>query len=148
MRRVKLSPWKSRFYITAGFICVGLGLIGIPTPLLPTTPFLLLAAFCFARGSQRWHDWLVEHHIFGSYILAFREKRGLTRGQKLNIALGSSLTLMITGYFAPLLIGKVLAGFIWLTGMIALYFYRSAPTPAKSQTETDIRPASAPSDLP
>jgi hypothetical protein len=50
---VKNSKLRARLYLVAGWISVALGIIGIPTPLLPTTPFLLLAAFCFARGSQR-----------------------------------------------------------------------------------------------
>ncbi len=118
--------WKSRLYITAGFIAVGLGVIGIPTPLLPTTPFLLLAAFCFARGSKRWHSWLITHRSLSPYVLAFREKSGLTREQKWRIAGLVTITMLVTGAFAPLLIGKVLAGFIWITSMLFLYFSPSA----------------------
>ena len=70
---------KSKAYIAAGFVCVVLGIAGIPLPLLPTTPFLLLAAFCFARGSERWHQWLMTHPTLSPYILAFQGKRGLTR---------------------------------------------------------------------
>jgi len=54
---------KSRIYVAAGFVCVALGVIGIPTPLLSTTPFLLLAAYFFARGSERWHLWLMTNPI-------------------------------------------------------------------------------------
>jgi uncharacterized membrane protein YbaN (DUF454 family) len=119
--------WKSRLYVAAGFLSVALGLAGIPLPLLPTTPFLLLGAFCFARGSDRWHDWLIAHSTFGPYIRAFREKRGLTRRQKLNIAAGTTLTLAVTAYFmGTLWQARLLVGFIWITGMVALYFYRSA----------------------
>ena len=133
-------PLKSRLYIAAGFICVALGVIGIPTPLLPTTPFLLLAAFCFARGSQRWHRWLMTHKILSPYILAFRDKRGLTRAQKWRIALLVSITLVITGIFAPFY-GKVLAAFIWITSLIFLYFTQTAetvnPTPSEQSSMED-----------
>jgi hypothetical protein len=115
---------KSRAYITSGFICVALGVAGIPLPLLPTTPFLLLAAFCFARGSQRWHHWLLTHPTLSPYILAFRDKKGLTPGQKWRIAGLVTLTLMVTGAFAPIY-GKLLALVIWSTTMLYLYF--SAP---------------------
>ncbi|MCG3163045.1 MAG: Inner membrane protein YbaN [Acidobacteria bacterium] len=118
---------KSRIYIAAGFACVALGLIGIPMPLLPTTPFLLLATFFFARGSERWYNWLMTHPTLSPYILAFRDKRGLTRAQKWRIAALVSLTLVITGAFAPLY-GKALAAFIWVTSLLFLYFTPTAET--------------------
>ncbi len=116
---------KSRAYIAAGFVSVALGIAGIPLPLLPTTPFLLLAAFCFARGSERWHRWLMTHPTLSPYILAFRDKSGLTRAQKWRIAGLVSLTLMVSGAFAPVY-GKALAVVIWVTTLLFLYF-SSAP---------------------
>ncbi len=116
---------KSRAYIAAGFVSVALGIAGIPLPLLPTTPFLLLAAFCFARGSQRWHHWLMTHPTLSPYILAFRDNSGLTRSQKWRIAGLVSLTLMVTGAFAPVY-GKALALVIWVTTMLYLYFRPAA----------------------
>ena len=56
-----------------GFIALGLGILGIPLPLLPTTPFLLLAAFCFSRSSERLHDWLVNHPRLGPPIKDWNE---------------------------------------------------------------------------
>ena len=54
----------------AGFFCFGLGFIGAFLPLLPTVPFMLLAAYCFARGSERFHEWLITHPTFGPPVLA------------------------------------------------------------------------------
>ncbi|MFN7928715.1 MAG: YbaN family protein [Blastocatellia bacterium] len=119
---------KSKLYIAAGFGAVALGIAGIPLPLLPTTPFLLLAAYCFARGSERWHQWLLTHPKLSPYILAFREKRGLTRKQKWRIAGALTLTLLVSGAFSPYLIGKVLALAFWLGWMIFL-FTRPSPLP-------------------
>ncbi len=110
----------------AGWISVVLGIIGIPTPLLPTTPFLLLAAFCFARGSQRWHDWLVNQRVLGAYITAFRDQRGLTVNQKWRIVASILLTLVVTFYFAPRIEGRlgiIVIGAFWLTW---LYRYPTA----------------------
>jgi uncharacterized membrane protein YbaN (DUF454 family) len=123
--RVRGMPVKSRIYIAAGFVCVALGVIGIPTPLLPTTPFLLLAAYFFARGSERWHRWLMTHRTLSPYILAFREKRGLTRAQKWRIAGLVTLPLIITIAFAPFY-GKALASFILVTSLLFLYFTPTA----------------------
>lgn len=115
-----------RIYKVCGFISVGLGVLGIPLPLLPTTPFLLLAAFFFARSSERWHNWLVTHSVFSTYINAFRRKRGLTPAQKWRIALVVTMSLLVTGAFSPFWQARALALFIWSTGMIALYFSRTA----------------------
>jgi uncharacterized membrane protein YbaN (DUF454 family) len=123
---VELSRVKSRLYLTVGFAMVGLGVAGIPTPILPTTPFLLLAAYCFARSSPRWHQWLVTHRVLGPYIAAFREKKGLTVEQKWRIAIVVSLTLLLSAVFAPLWLMRGLAVFIWVTSMIGLMLSRTA----------------------
>jgi uncharacterized membrane protein YbaN (DUF454 family) len=61
----------------SGWLCVVLGVAGMMLPLLPTTPFLLLAAFCFARGSERFHHWLLHHRFLGRPIRDFRSGRPL-----------------------------------------------------------------------
>jgi uncharacterized membrane protein YbaN (DUF454 family) len=65
--------------IVCGTICVGLGILGIFLPLMPTTVFLLLAAACYARSSERFHRRLVEHPVLGAYI---SQRRGMTTRQK------------------------------------------------------------------
>ncbi len=63
--------------VAAGFLFVGLGVVGAFLPLLPTTPFLLLAAACFARSSARFYNWLVNNKWFGVYVRDYREGRGV-----------------------------------------------------------------------
>lgn len=69
----------------SGWICVLLALAGIVLPLLPTTPFLLLAAWCFSRSSPRFHHWLMHHRWFGSYLRNIRAGHGLPRRQALTV---------------------------------------------------------------
>lgn len=68
--------------VAAGVICVGLGIAGVFVPLLPTTPFLLLAAACFIRSSERFYRWLTTNRWMGSYIRNYMEHRATTRATK------------------------------------------------------------------
>jgi len=63
---------KNGLLVVAGFISIALGVIGIVLPLLPTTPFILLAASCFAKSSPRFHRWLLQHPSFGPLIETFQ----------------------------------------------------------------------------
>jgi uncharacterized membrane protein YbaN (DUF454 family) len=69
--------------VVLGTCFVGLGILGIFLPLLPTTPFLLLAVACYARSSKRFYDWLLNNRLFGSYIRNYREGRGIPLKVKL-----------------------------------------------------------------
>lgn len=64
--------------IAAGTLCVILGTIGIFLPVMPTTPFLLLAAACYARSSERFYQWLLNNRFLGAYIRNYREGLGMT----------------------------------------------------------------------
>jgi len=72
-----IQSWLRILLVIAGTVCVGLGIVGIFVPVLPTTPFLLLAAVCYARSSQRLHGWLLNNKWFGSYIRNYLEKKGI-----------------------------------------------------------------------
>ena len=69
--------------VIIGTISVALGVLGIFLPLLPTTPFLLLATACYARSSTRFHSWILNNPILGEYIRNYTEKRALTRRTKI-----------------------------------------------------------------
>jgi uncharacterized membrane protein YbaN (DUF454 family) len=68
-----------------GIVSVSLATLGIVVPLLPTTPFLLLAAACFVRSSDRLHRWLMEHRVYGPIIRGYREHRALPTSSKVTI---------------------------------------------------------------
>ena len=74
----KLTDHTRRvLWIAAGVVSLVTGIVGIVVPLLPTTPFVLLAAFCFARGSERWEAWLLAHPRFGPMVKNWRERRAV-----------------------------------------------------------------------
>lgn len=78
---------KRTFFLAAGWMFLVLGAVGIVVPLLPTTPFLLLAAACFVRGSMRMHQWLVRHPWFGDYIRNYERYRAVSvRAKTVSIA--------------------------------------------------------------
>jgi uncharacterized membrane protein YbaN (DUF454 family) len=65
--------------IIFGWLCVVLGVIGIFLPIMPTTPFILLAAWCFARSSERFHQWLLNNRFFGQMIKDWEAGKGIPR---------------------------------------------------------------------
>lgn len=70
------------FFFLVGMVSFTLGIIGIFLPLLPTTPFILLSAFCWAKSSERFHRWLLAHHIFGPMIENWRKYGSVPRRAK------------------------------------------------------------------
>lgn len=83
-------------YFTAGTICLILGIIGIVLPILPTTPFLLLAAACYARSSDKFYNWLINNRILGAYIRNYREGKGMPIKVKLFTLSLLWITMLIT----------------------------------------------------
>jgi uncharacterized membrane protein YbaN (DUF454 family) len=74
---------KRRLLVIAGTIALGIGVVGIIVPLLPTTPFLLLAAICYMRGSQRLYNALLCNRFIGSYVRNYLEGRGMSLKMKI-----------------------------------------------------------------
>ena len=68
---------KKGFLVTSGTLSLALGVIGIFIPLLPTTPFLLLAAACYIRGSKKFYDWLIKNRWLGEYIKNYQDGKGV-----------------------------------------------------------------------
>jgi uncharacterized membrane protein YbaN (DUF454 family) len=85
-------------YLTLGFAALLIGAVGIVVPLLPTVPFVLLAAFFFARSSPRLERWLVDHPRFGPHIWAWRTRRAISRKGK-KAALICFLGSAVSGFF-------------------------------------------------
>ena len=94
-------------FATFGIISLGLGILGIFLPLLPTTPFLLLSAWLFSKSSDRLYHWLLNHRIFGDYIRSFKEDRAISLRIKI-VALTTKWAAMLVAIFT------VASGKLWL----------------------------------
>jgi uncharacterized membrane protein YbaN (DUF454 family) len=102
--------------IACGTLCVGLGVVGIFLPLMPTTVFLLLAAACYARSSDRFYQRLIHHRFLGSYIRNHREGRGMARRDKvvtlvlLWVSISATMIWSVTAWWLHLLLLGVALG--------------------------------------
>lgn len=113
-------------WFTAGLLSLVLGIAGIALPLLPTTPFLILAAFLFSRSSPRFEAWLVDHRTFGPAIRDWRDNRAIsTRAKKAaTVAIAAAFALSVV----MALPGWVLAvQAITLSGVLAFIWTRNSP---------------------
>ena len=115
------SRWVRLLCPGAGFAALALGLVGVVLPVLPTTPFVLLAAACFARSSPRFHDWLLNQRIAGPLIREWRRHRAMPRKAKragyllMLLSFGSSILMMESPWHRWMLagLGGVLTFFLW-----------------------------------
>lgn len=95
------SPVVRYALLAAGTLCVGLGILGIFLPLLPTTPFMLLAAACYARASTRFYNWLLNNPSVGPLILEWRRHRSIPYRTKwyaiglMSVTLGASIVFAV-----------------------------------------------------
>lgn len=124
----------------AGTFSLGLGIVGIFLPLLPTTPFLLLAAICYANSSEKFYNWLMNHRFFGSYIRNWRRYGAIPLKAKIVaivlivVTIGSSIVFVI-----PLLGVKILLGCI---GLAVIVYLLRMPTgiPGTDEHKTPTHP--------
>jgi uncharacterized membrane protein YbaN (DUF454 family) len=93
------SPIVRWLFAALGTLCVIIGVIGIVVPVLPTTPFMLLAAACYARASAKFYNWLLNSRAFGPLILEWRRHRSIPWKTKLTAIALMSLTLTVSIVF-------------------------------------------------
>ncbi|MEG0815005.1 MAG: YbaN family protein [Mucinivorans sp.] len=82
-----------------GFLFVGLAFVGVFTPMVPTTPFLLVATWCFMRSEPRYKHWLVTNRYLGPYISGYFDGKGLSRGRIARTLILLWATLSLSGTF-------------------------------------------------
>jgi uncharacterized membrane protein YbaN (DUF454 family) len=97
----ELPRWQRVLWVAAGMFSLLIGFIGIFLPLLPTTPLILLAAFCFSKGSERWARWIEEHRHFGPMVKQWRDHRAVPLRAK-QFAIGAmSVSSVVSALIVP-----------------------------------------------
>lgn len=109
---------KKYIYITVGLISVVLGAIGVIFPILPTTPFLLLASYCFAKGSDRFNNWFINTKLYKNHLDSFVKERAMTLKEKICILAFADFMLAF-----PLIILDSLFMKIFIVVLILFKFY-------------------------
>ena len=112
---------KKAFFIALGCVSLALGTIGIVLPILPTVPFYLLTAFCFANSSERLHDWFIHTTVYKKYIGSYFRRRGMTKKAKC-LLIGTVTAIMVPGFILmdKVPVGRAIMLVVWV-GHI-LYF--------------------------
>lgn len=104
--------------VLCGFICIGFGIIGVILPILPTTPFLLLASFCFVKGSKRFDRWFKSTNLYQKHLENFIRNRQMTLKQKWTILLTADVMLCF-----PFFLVNSLHLRIFLVLLVVVKFY-------------------------
>lgn len=121
--QVELTKIGKIILIAVGCICLALGTVGIVLPILPTVPFYMATAFCFAKSSERLHRWFVSSGVYKKHLQSFVEKRGMLLKTKLTILI--TVTLLMGFGFAMMgrvPIGRVILVCVWVFHIIYFCF--------------------------
>lgn len=131
---------KKVFFVSLGCISLALGVVGIVLPILPTVPFFLLTAFCFAKSSERLHNWFLGTTMYKKYIGSYMERKGMTLRAKLTL-IGTVTALMAVGFvmMSNVPVGRIIMGIVWVGHIV--YFGFIVKT--ISQEEADAAAAKA-----
>lgn len=119
---IKVKIMRRYLYITAGCVATGLGAVGVVVPGLPTTPFVLLASWCFYKSSPRLRAWLLASFL-GRYIRDYTNRGGLTTGRRIFVILlmAAMVTISIVFFIKTLAI-RLIVGFAGIIGCIVVGF--------------------------
>lgn len=111
--------FKKILYISLGLIFTALGSLGVVLPVLPTTPFLLLASFFFTRGSDRFKQWFASTKLYQNHLADFMRERSMKLSTKIKLLALASSMMLISGLTVEILPFKVFIGFM----LVYLYYY-------------------------
>ena len=116
---------KKMLLIAAGCLSLFLGVLGVVLPVLPTTPFLLLSGYCFARSSKKFERWLKQTKLYQFYVADYAETKSIAKERKKKIIIQIYLLMGLSVWLAPLVWVKL--ALLALTVFITYYLFRVIP---------------------
>jgi uncharacterized membrane protein YbaN (DUF454 family) len=126
-----MPRWLRWVWLVCGVLCMATAVVGIVLPLLPTTPFVLLAAYCFSRGSQRYEHWLLAHPRFGPVVRNWRENHAVPLGAKRLAWAMMAASSVLAWWLLPTRVGWIPGA---CCGVVALWMWQ-LPTAAQPTTQ-------------
>ena len=114
---------KKAFFIVLGCLSLGLGAVGAVLPILPTVPFLMLAAFCFAKSSEKLHNWFISTKLYKKNLESFVQGKGMAMKTKIRIMVMVTI-LMSIGFsmMHAVPVGRIILGFVWIFHVLYFIF--------------------------
>lgn len=114
---------KKAFFVVLGCFSLGLGAVGAVLPILPTVPFLMLATFCFAKSSEKLHNWFVSTKLYKNNLESFVQGKGMTMKTKIRIMVTVTI-LMSIGFIMmhAVPVGRIILGFVWIFHVLYFIF--------------------------
>lgn len=128
MKNQKKNPVRI-VWLLIGFLSMGIGAVGVVLPVLPTTPFLLLASFCLAKGSARFHRWFTGTNLYIKHLESFVENRTMTLKTKFSLLIPASCMLILAFLAMQNVYGRVFIIFLILFKYV-YFFTRIRTVPA------------------
>ena len=111
MKNRKRNPMRF-IWLLFGFLSMGIGAVGVVLPVLPTTPFLLLASFCLAKGSKRFHNWFTGTKLYKKHLESFAKNRSMTLKTKFSLLIPASCMLLLAFLAMQNIYGRIFIVFL------------------------------------
>ena len=114
---------KKILYLMLGCVGLALGAVGAAVPLIPAFPFLLMAAFCFAKSSERLHNWFIQTKLYKDNLQSFVEKKGMPWKAKIRIMIVVTITMAV-GFIimSDVPVGRIVLAIVWVFHILYFVF--------------------------